>query len=860
MRAYCRRNPVSLGFIVLMWGLWIGGSVITHGKWPWRLMRELGYSVADPWPHVFTSGLTAANFAGLLLATAAVAIFGALSERRLGSVHYALAALVSQVLGIAGGTGFALLAEFLELSDGEFETARVLAPLWLVGVVAYASGTLPSLWRSRTRLAIGVYAVTRILYAGTLGDAIVLSGAVFGLAASAFLRRRSADRATVSMRILRSPRERRIALAVITVAVFLGPIFASVNPSSTGIFSPATLFAWHGGASQVQELCAINRASRACINAHYLSGHIGISGFLANQLPLGLMIVSAWGLTKGRRLAHWFTLAGSVLTLVAIALEIYSVAPSDALSLILVVLLFGLPWVVLIGLLMATRKDFVVHTGHKARKVFLLRVLGVAVASAAIWVIGAWLVRGQFDPVLSLGQIVSSTAMRFIPPALALSLHIPAFPHTAMARVVFLWPGILFWLVVMAALIVVLRSSPDSEEALNRQHARGLLMQGTGDHVSWMTLWPRNHYWFDPEGEGYVAFRLYSLVAVTLGGPVLVENMDQAQAVAQRFEDYATSMGWSVAWYSVSASFAQGRESNGWRSVQVAEESVLDASVEPAFTGKKFQDIRTARNHAAKQGIRIVEGTWAELSPSMQADIVALSEQWVSEKALPEMGFTLGGVDTLNDPEVHLVLAVDNNDHVQGATSWLPVYIEGTVQGWILDFMRRDANGFRPVVDFLIAEAWVSAHRRGAQWVSLSGAPLSHSKTEETSGPLLKMLDAVGSAMEPLYGFRSLASFKKKFQPEHHEWYLCYRDELGLPAIGLAVSHAYIPDLTFGQLVNAVRQLPAAKKQHSAGNGKRVKNAAGEKGEQPRLAKEGSHTNDGDGTGMPKSGGVTAQK
>ena len=51
------------------------------------------------------------------------------------------------------------------------------------------------------------------------------------------------------------------------------------------------------------------------------------------------------------------------------------------------------------------------------------------------------------------------------------------------------------------------------------------------------------------------------------------------------------------------AAFSDGRADCGWNQLQVAEESVLDTSGEVQFRGKRFQDIRTARNRAAKEGI-----------------------------------------------------------------------------------------------------------------------------------------------------------------------------------------------------------------------------------------------------------------
>ncbi|RXK17145.1 DUF2156 domain-containing protein, partial [Macrococcus sp. DPC7161] len=79
-----------------------------------------------------------------------------------------------------------------------------------------------------------------------------------------------------------------------------------------------------------------------------------------------------------------------------------------------------------------------------------------------------------------------------------------------------------------------------------------------------------------------------------------------------------------------------------------------------------------------------------------------------------------------------------------------------------------------------------------------------------------KLLDAaltrVGSEIEPLYGFRSLAASKRKFQPEEVPWYLCYEDELSLPAIGLSVLHAYLPTLRASDALSVVKTWSESRK------------------------------------------------
>jgi phosphatidylglycerol lysyltransferase len=170
------------------------------------------------------------------------------------------------------------------------------------------------------------------------------------------------------------------------------------------------------------------------------------------------------------------------------------------------------------------------------------------------------------------------------------------------------------------------------------------------------------------------------------------------------------------------------------------------------------------------------------------------------------MGFTLGGVDEALDPRVRVGLAEDADGEIQGVTSWLPVYGDDKeVRGWTLDIMRRRPDGFRPVVEFLIASSCLAFQSEGAEFVSLSGAPLARTGDDERAAVLDRLLDTLGAALEPLYGFRSLHAFKTKFAPRYDPMYLLYRDEADLPRIGVALTRAYLPDTPLLDLVRMGR-------------------------------------------------------
>jgi lysylphosphatidylglycerol synthetase-like protein (DUF2156 family) len=253
-------------------------------------------------------------------------------------------------------------------------------------------------------------------------------------------------------------------------------------------------------------------------------------------------------------------------------------------------------------------------------------------------------------------------------------------------------------------------------------------------------------------------------------------------------------------------------QARGFRRVAVAQETRLDIRF-LEFKGKEWQNVRTALNRARKMGIRAVWGSYSELPPHLRLQLSEVSEEWAAHKKVPEMGFTLGGVDELRDDDVLCCLAVGEDGLVYGVTSWLPVFDDGTVVSWTLDFMRRRDESFPGVMEFLIASA-VLELRSSVDRISLSGSPLSpgpegaeRGEIERQAVGLAAILDLVGHALEPLYGFRSLASFKSRFQPDYQTLYMYYQDPLQLPAMGRALSRAYLPGLSVRHSARLLRSL-----------------------------------------------------
>ncbi|PRZ40773.1 lysylphosphatidylglycerol synthetase-like protein (DUF2156 family) [Antricoccus suffuscus] len=331
---------------------------------------------------------------------------------------------------------------------------------------------------------------------------------------------------------------------------------------------------------------------------------------------------------------------------------------------------------------------------------------------------------------------------------------------------------------------------------------RELLMRYGGQNLSWMSTWRGNWHFLSADRASAVAFRRHAGVAIAVGNPIAAPH--QTRAMLDEFADMCEESSVTPCLFGADGAAADWATARGWSATQVAQDALVDLP-DLKFKGKRWQDVRTAMNRAHREGISFSLAPLRSQPRAIVDQVRNLSDQWVAEKELPEMGFTLGGIEEAEDPATRVALAIGPGGMVHAVVSWLPIYgSRGAVRGWTLDVMRRTNDGFALAVDFLISSSMLQFQREGAQLVSLSGAPLVGAGVG--SGPLVKkVFDLLGAALEPAYGFRSLHAYKRKFQPRYEPMYLIFRDVADLPRIGIALTRAYLPDAGIADLVRLRR-------------------------------------------------------
>jgi lysylphosphatidylglycerol synthetase-like protein (DUF2156 family) len=814
------RYPVTLALITIFWSVGLASGSILAGP-DQQLYDIVGGDFASlrsgQWWAFATSIFFASNPLAYAAGTVVLAVLVPISERALGTLRTLALFFGGQLASLVV---FFAITQFARWSGDDWLGAMVDVPVLgpypaaLVCGLA-ASASMGTLMRRRVRAVVLAAAGMLVLYVGHSETVLGLIGALVGLAAGWWSR----GPARENYFRLPSVRERRNLLALLVAVVAVGPVLTALSQSPSGplalvrdmVLNPLPVLA------QLQQDCG-GSVDAACLQAGQPTV-LSPAGYLTSIMPVLILLVCAEGLRRGRsvalRLAVAVQLAVAALSAGYLALFLripyrpgrgrFGILGSGFVHLLPV----ALTALLLVVVLWMHRDLFPVETARGMRR--RLQLAGAALVGGLVslyvllWVQGGGLTRSG-----GVWGLAEELVRQYLPSPLPVS-YAPLFRHRDPLELwLFTYSGLIVWAAALAAVIVaVLRGQQtlgSRDDSL--QLARRLVHRGGGS-LSWMTLWPPNRFWFDENATAAVAFQQHGSVALSLGGPIGAPG--RWPNALEGFIRYCSHHALVPCFYSVTEEHWPLLRERGFRRVEVAQETRLRIR-ELEFKGKDWQNVRTAVNRARKLGVRAEWARYVALTPHRRSQLHVLSEEWSARKALPDMGFTLGGLDELADPEVLVCLAVDGEGRLHGATSWLPVYNEGHVVSWTLDFMRRSPEGFPGVMEFLVASA-VTELRSSVESISLSGSPLAadplgeRAEVEGQDELLGRILDATGQALEPVYGFRSLARFKSHFQPEYRSLYMYYQDTLQLPAIGRALAEAYLPGLTMRHRMRLLRSL-----------------------------------------------------
>ena len=333
-----------------------------------------------------------------------------------------------------------------------------------------------------------------------------------------------------------------------------------------------------------------------------------------------------------------------------------------------------------------------------------------------------------------------------------------------------------FYLLVLVLRPVILRRRQEApEEAIARavrEHGRHSLAAFAAQEDK--------HHLVVAGGRGLVAYAVRGHVALAAGDPLCAET--DLEPCTREWLDYCRHNGWTPCVYEAAEEGLPVYRRLGLRTLKMAEEAIIDLS-SFSLAGGKRAALRSMVHKVTHMGLTVRRYDRAAApEPAIDEQLEEISEEWLAEKRLGEMSFSLGrfSLESLDDAFVFLCM---NGERVIAFTSWRPYRAGGAA---LLDLMRKRKDAPSGTMDLLVARALEGLHAAGLEEASLANAPLAN--VGEPRRGLEKGVALLFESLNSFYGYKNLFQFKKKFAPRWEGRHLVYPRGVELPRVAYALT------------------------------------------------------------------------
>jgi lysyl-tRNA synthetase class 2 len=334
--------------------------------------------------------------------------------------------------------------------------------------------------------------------------------------------------------------------------------------------------------------------------------------------------------------------------------------------------------------------------------------------------------------------------------------------------------------ILAAGYLVWLALRPWREDAAatgaDRREAAMLVERFGRDTLSYFALRRDKRYFFSPDRQAVLAYRL-------VAGVALVSARERA---------------WQVAVIGAAETSLPFYRARGFREQYEGDEAIVRPE---AFSleGRAIRKVRQSVHRLERQGYGILVREAGEVGPGLRRAMQGIADLWRGDKR--ETGFSMemdrifaGDVDGdgTDDDRSLFVIAVDADGIPQGFLHFVPA---PAAKALSLSSMRRYRDTPNGLNEFLIVRAIEWARDHGIVELSLNFAAFA------------SILEPVGELRRPerlarwvLLRFQGrfqltrLLDFNQKFAPEWRRRYVVFEGRMSLPRVALAamLAEAYL--------------------------------------------------------------------
>lgn len=285
------------------------------------------------------------------------------------------------------------------------------------------------------------------------------------------------------------------------------------------------------------------------------------------------------------------------------------------------------------------------------------------------------------------------------------------------------------------------------------------------DHPSgYLALSSKDARFVAPDLGGFVAYREQGRHLIAFGG---VHAPDRHRAaLLDRFLAFATAAGRRVVAVQVREDQVQLFTGRGFTVNQLGTSFALTLR-QFSLRGTARMRLRNKLQRARHAGVRVIEvGRDVPRDDGVFAELAAISAEWLTAKARPELQFMVGEIGGPEDTSRRIFLAVDGEDRALGFITYVPAW--GARPGWLHDLTRRRPGIPPGVMELVNVTAIQRMQAEGAPFLHFGFTPFIVDGPEPESASRIAawVVGTLRRHGRRLYPADSQADYKLKWGPD----------------------------------------------------------------------------------------------
>jgi phosphatidylglycerol lysyltransferase len=279
----------------------------------------------------------------------------------------------------------------------------------------------------------------------------------------------------------------------------------------------------------------------------------------------------------------------------------------------------------------------------------------------------------------------------------------------------------------------------------------------------------------NPARTAFIMFARRGRNWIAMGDPLGTD--EEITELVWQFRSVCDAYAGRAVFYQIDAEGLHRYIDAGFYVTKIGEEAIIDLR---AFhlEGRKFKDLRNARNKLNRMGCRFELVPAADV-PLLIPKLKEISDAWLAMQKTREKGFSIGSFsqDYLRNFSVAIIRS--------------PSRIEAFANLWqahggaelSIDLMRYLPDAPHGIMDFLLCEIMLWGQTQRFRSFNLGMAPLAGLSQRSPVPAWVRLETLIYRHGEHFYNFRGLRAYKEKWGPQWYPKYLATSTGLALPAV-----------------------------------------------------------------------------